>query len=152
MPRTTRPASSRPLRLATLAGAATLTGLASAQQIAQQGGPMGGERAPEAFDVLASQTTDRVRYDDHAVVSVRAMTVRQLMAAQAMSAGLWSESFRLDATEFLVHTDRIADLRELGMDVEVGRILHPSPASPAANRGWAAQATHQLRELGIAVP
>jgi single-strand selective monofunctional uracil DNA glycosylase len=33
--------------------------------------------------------------------------------------------------------------------VEVGRILHPSPASPAANRGWAEIATRQLVELGI---
>lgn len=33
--------------------------------------------------------------------------------------------------------------------VEFGRILHPSPASPAANRGWAAQAERQLRQLGI---
>lgn len=31
----------------------------------------------------------------------------------------------------------------------VGTILHPSPASPAANRGWAEQATKQLIELGI---
>ena len=35
------------------------------------------------------------------------------------------------------------------LDVEVGRILHPSPASPAANRGWAPQAEAQLAELGI---
>jgi len=28
-------------------------------------------------------------------------------------------------------------------------VLHPSPASPAANRGWAAQATQQLVALGI---
>jgi len=33
--------------------------------------------------------------------------------------------------------------------IEVGRILHPSPASPAANRGWAETATRQLVELGI---
>ncbi|MGN6643171.1 MAG: uracil-DNA glycosylase family protein [Verrucomicrobiota bacterium] len=33
--------------------------------------------------------------------------------------------------------------------VNVGRILHPSPASPAANRGWARQATVQLKALGI---
>ena len=39
-----------------------------------------------------------------------------------------------------------------GMDVIVGRILHPSPASPAANRGWAEQATRELRELGIDLP
>ncbi len=38
-----------------------------------------------------------------------------------------------------------------GMDVAVGRILHPSPASPAANRGWAARATAELAEHGIVV-
>lgn len=31
----------------------------------------------------------------------------------------------------------------------LGGILHPSPASPAANRGWAAAAARQLREQGI---
>ncbi len=31
----------------------------------------------------------------------------------------------------------------------IGEILHPSPASPAANRGWAAQAEAQLRALGV---
>jgi single-strand selective monofunctional uracil DNA glycosylase len=30
-----------------------------------------------------------------------------------------------------------------------GRVLHPSPASPAANRGWAEAATRQLRAQGI---
>ena len=30
----------------------------------------------------------------------------------------------------------------------IGRILHPSPASPAANRGWAEAASRQLAELG----
>jgi len=34
----------------------------------------------------------------------------------------------------------------------IGRILHPSPASPAANRGWAEAATNQLAALGIHVP
>lgn len=29
------------------------------------------------------------------------------------------------------------------------RILHPSPASPAANRGWAAAASEQLRAAGV---
>lgn len=36
-----------------------------------------------------------------------------------------------------------------GTDLKIGRVLHPSPASPAANRGWAAQAERQLRELGV---
>lgn len=34
-------------------------------------------------------------------------------------------------------------------DLNIGTILHPSPASPAANRGWAEQATRQMIELGI---
>lgn len=33
--------------------------------------------------------------------------------------------------------------------VGIGRILHPSPASPAANRGWAEQAERQLAQLGV---
>lgn len=33
--------------------------------------------------------------------------------------------------------------------VVVGAMLHPSPASPRANRGWAEQAERDLRSLGI---
>jgi single-strand selective monofunctional uracil DNA glycosylase len=33
--------------------------------------------------------------------------------------------------------------------VRVGQILHPSPASPAANRGWSKAVTRQLVELGV---
>lgn len=36
-----------------------------------------------------------------------------------------------------------------GRTIRIGTILHPSPASPAANRGWAAQADKQLRALGL---
>ena len=36
-------------------------------------------------------------------------------------------------------------------DGVIGRILHPSPASPAANRGWAALAESDLADLGIDV-
>jgi single-strand selective monofunctional uracil DNA glycosylase len=36
-----------------------------------------------------------------------------------------------------------------GLDVSIGRIPHPSPASPTANRGWAPQAEAALRELGV---
>lgn len=34
-------------------------------------------------------------------------------------------------------------------ELRLGELLHPSPASPAANRGWAEQATRQLQQLGI---
>jgi single-strand selective monofunctional uracil DNA glycosylase len=38
-----------------------------------------------------------------------------------------------------------------GSPVRVGTILHPSPASPIANRGWAQQADKQLRALGLSL-
>lgn len=31
----------------------------------------------------------------------------------------------------------------------IGRVLHPSPASPRANRGWAEAATRELEDLGV---
>lgn len=37
----------------------------------------------------------------------------------------------------------------VGSEARLGRILHPSPASPAANRGWAEAAERQLKELQI---
>jgi single-strand selective monofunctional uracil DNA glycosylase len=37
-------------------------------------------------------------------------------------------------------------------EVRIGRVLHPSPASPIANRGWAGQAERQLKEIGIGLP
>lgn len=40
-------------------------------------------------------------------------------------------------------------LAATGSEAKVGTILHPSPASPAANRGWAPQAEAQLRALGV---
>ena len=32
---------------------------------------------------------------------------------------------------------------------KVGRVLHPSPANPAANRAWARLVTRQLQDLGV---
>ncbi|MBC8126508.1 MAG: single-stranded DNA-binding protein [Gloeobacteraceae cyanobacterium ES-bin-144] len=42
---------------------------------------------------------------------------------------------------------RAADV--CGSKAKIGRVLHPSPASPAANRGWSAAASRQLTEMGI---
>ena len=36
-----------------------------------------------------------------------------------------------------------------GLPVKVTKILHPSPSSPAANRGWKEMALKQLAESGI---
>jgi single-strand selective monofunctional uracil DNA glycosylase len=37
------------------------------------------------------------------------------------------------------------------MNIEVGQILHPSPASPAANRGWSEVAARQLQACGLSL-
>jgi len=39
-----------------------------------------------------------------------------------------------------------------GLDVVAGAVPHPSPASPKANRGWAAQMEAELARLGIGLP
>lgn len=39
-----------------------------------------------------------------------------------------------------------------GLQIHIGRILHPSPASPKANRGWERQATEEITALGIDWP
>jgi len=36
-----------------------------------------------------------------------------------------------------------------GCELPIGTVLHPSPASPIANRGWAPQAEAQLEALGV---
>ncbi|MEM1441549.1 MAG: uracil-DNA glycosylase family protein [Verrucomicrobiota bacterium] len=66
-----------------------------------------------------------------------------------------SEHLRLLKPEFLIGVGayaetglkRIAEAMEY--EAKTGRILHPSPASPAANRDWAGSATKQLREIGV---
>jgi single-strand selective monofunctional uracil DNA glycosylase len=46
-------------------------------------------------------------------------------------------------------TQARAALRAANPTLNIGTVLHPSPASPMANRGWAAQAAAQLAALGI---
>mgnify|MGYP000010435895 FL=1 len=55
--------------------------------------------------------------------------------------------------EWVIGVGAWAELRArealAGLPLRFGRVLHPSPASPAANRGWAAAATRQLVDLGV---
>lgn len=55
--------------------------------------------------------------------------------------------------EWLIGVGDFAEKRAraalVGMPIKFGRILHPSPASPAANRDWAGAATRQLEALGV---
>ncbi len=39
-----------------------------------------------------------------------------------------------------------------GMDIPTATILHPSPASPIANRGWQPQIEKQLADMGLPCP
>jgi single-strand selective monofunctional uracil DNA glycosylase len=39
-----------------------------------------------------------------------------------------------------------------GYDLRIGRITHPSPANPVANRGWAQRIEVELAQLGIELP
>jgi single-strand selective monofunctional uracil DNA glycosylase len=57
--------------------------------------------------------------------------------------------------QFLIGIGAFAEERlrraaeQCGSNAQIGRILHPSPASPAANRGWAEAASRQLADLGV---
>lgn len=45
-----------------------------------------------------------------------------------------------------------AEMALCGVGVRISTISHPSPASPLANRGWAAMIEKQLAEAGVVVP
>ena len=61
-------------------------------------------------------------------------TVEALEPRLVVGVGAWAEARVRRALE--------------GLDLDIGRILHPSPASPAANRGWAQAAGAELERLG----
>lgn len=57
--------------------------------------------------------------------------------------------------EFLIGVGAYAETKlkaaadAVGSQATLGKVLHPSPASPAANRGWAEAATKQLKAQGV---
>lgn len=55
--------------------------------------------------------------------------------------------------EWLIGVGDFAQKRAKGLfadqPLKIGKVLHPSPASPAANKDWAGAATRQLQELGV---
>ena len=59
----------------------------------------------------------------------------------------------LTKPRYVVGIGRFAEQRAQtalrGVDVRIERILHPSPASPAANRDWQGQVTAQFAAMGI---
>ncbi|MEZ4336668.1 MAG: hypothetical protein R3B82_08575 [Sandaracinaceae bacterium] len=65
-----------------------------------------------------------------------------------------AKSLAVLAPRFVIGVGKFAEDRARAVlgerDVTIGRILHPSPASPAANRGWAEQVDRELSALGVA--
>lgn len=49
------------------------------------------------------------------------------------------------------YAERCAARCLAGLHLQIGRILHPSPASPSSNNDWAATVTRQLTDLGISL-
>jgi single-strand selective monofunctional uracil DNA glycosylase len=73
--------------------------------------------------------------DEHLVAVARILEPRRMIGV-----GAWA-------------TKRIElALGEAGLALPVGTLLHPSPASPAANRGWLEAALRQLEALGCPWP
>jgi single-strand selective monofunctional uracil DNA glycosylase len=64
------------------------------------------------------------------------------------------DSVRLLGARLVIGIGKFAEARAAaalaGLGVETASVLHPSPASPAANRGWAGQFREKLGELGLA--
>jgi len=51
-----------------------------------------------------------------------------------------------------VFAEKRAQAALVDRDLPVGRILHPSPASPAANQNWAGKITETLASYGLDIP
>ncbi len=70
--------------------------------------------------------------------------------------GAIRQTVEMLAPDFVVGIGRFAHDRCSaalnGLDLKVGRITHPSPANPKANRGWESMVEWELSELGIDVP
>ncbi|MFT6629318.1 MAG: single-strand selective monofunctional uracil DNA glycosylase, partial [Flavobacteriales bacterium] len=64
--------------------------------------------------------------------------VRALGVTRVVGIGVFAEKKALEALD--------------GMGLEIGRILHPSPASPAANAGWAERVEPTLEAMGVTLP
>ncbi|MCB9679059.1 MAG: single-stranded DNA-binding protein [Alphaproteobacteria bacterium] len=89
----------------------------------------------------ANLTPDKLPAADMAAVfeacdAHLAAVIRAARPEIVIGVGVWAEAC----------AKRVVETHEPG--TRVGRVLHPSPASPAANRGWAEQARRQLAEQG----
>ncbi|MEX1024843.1 MAG: single-stranded DNA-binding protein [Planctomycetota bacterium] len=83
------------------------------------------------------------------------LAVDERAALYAVCDAALVEIVRAVAPERVIGIGKFAEARAklalAELDVPIASILHPSPASPLANRGWAAQAEAQLAGLGIRI-
>ena len=89
----------------------------------------GRNRTPDKLP--AEEKRELFRWCDRALLRV----VRLLKPDRVIGIGAFAEARAAEALA--------------GLDVRLDRILHPSPASPAANRGWAQQVDRQLEDMGL---
>ncbi len=70
--------------------------------------------------------------------------------------GAMKRTVELLTPEYVIGIGKFAYYRSVtaleGIDLTVGRVTHPSPANPAANKGWQDIIERELNELGIKVP
>jgi single-strand selective monofunctional uracil DNA glycosylase len=83
------------------------------------------------------------------------LPVAERRALEPVCDGALAEVVALLAPRLAVGVGAFAERalrRSVGAGVRVARIPHPSPASPAANRGWSAQAEAALAAAGVRLP
>lgn len=94
-------------------------------------GPSGANLTPDKLPATAMQPVEQACLDHLVAV------IHTLRPSFLIGIGAYAETRLRHAADRAAHP------------CTVGRILHPSPASPAANRGWPAAATQQLEALGV---
>lgn len=83
------------------------------------------------------------------------LPAHETTAMEALCDAHLREVIRILEPEWVIGVGAFAEERaqraqsSLSAGFKVGRILHPSPASPAANRDWSGEATRQLIKLGV---
>lgn len=85
------------------------------------------DKLPKSFRIKLFELCDQALRD----------TVLELQPKWVLGVGAFAEKRAISAVS--------------GINVQVGTILHPSPASPMANRGWDLAVEKQLKALGIAL-
>ncbi len=92
------------------------------------------------------EDTGKNRTPDKLPVAERAALFAACDAALCALVQHWEVAHVVGVGAFAAQRARVALVEQ---NVQVGQILHPSPASPLANRGWAAQVTEQLIQMRL---